>query len=350
MSRNNLTQRGLVGMALVLFLGSGFAAGANYWVQQNDYVAIIDGERVPNLVYQQRLVETQQMLMQAKMPAELSEQMALNQTIERTLLLQEAQRRGLSVKTSEIDSEWDRTLTQSYGGSQERMNMDLRRAHYTPADFRQELGSRLSLRMLQEQLAKQSKLSDQELETYYKQHLEEFRRPERVEAWHILLKAPKPADLKKVKPQADALLAELKAGADFAALAKKHSQDGTNAPNGGKLEPFAKGEMVAPFEAATWKLKPGEIAPEPVQTTYGWHLIKRGQTLPAGLKTLAEARADFEPYLLAQHKEKVLQKWLEQQRKRVKIVVNPAFAKPVAPVSPAASASSTASPAASSSP
>ncbi len=344
MSRNNLTQRGLVGMALVLFLGSGFAASASYWVQQNDYVAIVNGERVPSLVYEQRLVETQQMLRQAQMPAELSEQMALNQTIERTLLLQEARRRGINPSSQDIDAEWASTLIQSYGGNQEKMTMDMRRAHYTSSDFRQELGSRFSLRQLQEQLAEKEKLTDKELETYYQQHRQEFQQPERIEASHILLKASKPEDLKKARTRADEILKELKAGSDFASLARKYSQDETTASNGGKLQAFAKGEMVAPFEAAAWNLKPGELAEAPVQTTYGWHLIKRGKTLPAGVKPLAEARKDFEPYLLSQHKDRLLRQWLEKQRKQAKVLIHPKYATKPPAAEKSSSPKQTASP------
>lgn len=75
------------------------------------------------------------------------------------------------------------------------------------------------------------------------------------------------------KDEADDVLAKLKAGGDFAALAKEKSKDPGSGANGGDLGYFAKGQMVKPFEEATFALKPGEIS-EPVQSQFGWHIIK----------------------------------------------------------------------------
>jgi parvulin-like peptidyl-prolyl isomerase len=332
MSRNNLTQRGLVGMALVLFLGSGFAAATSYWVQKSDYVAIVAGERLNNLAYQHRLLEVRQMLRTASLPDQVIEEMAFNQLIERTLMTQEARRQNLTVSDEALETEWQRVLTNSYSSDTERMNQDLRRSHYSPADFRQELRERLLMQQLQEKFGAQAHVSEAELKSYYQQHQKEFSQPERIEAWHILLKADdtKPAQLKSARGKAEQVLNQLKAGGSFEALAKKYSEDGTSSAKGGKLEAFGKGDMMPSFEAAAWKLKAGEVYPAPVQTTYGWHLIKRGQTLPAGFKSFSAAKADFEPQVLAQQQQKALQQWLDKQRQRVSIIRHPKFIeKPV---------------------
>lgn len=76
-----------------------------------------------------------------------------------------------------------------------------------------------------------------------------------------------------VKTQAQAVLDQIKAGADFATMAQKYGQDGTK-DNGGDLGFFARGEMVAAFEDAAFALKPGEFTQELVKTDYGYHIIK----------------------------------------------------------------------------
>jgi len=76
-----------------------------------------------------------------------------------------------------------------------------------------------------------------------------------------------------VRAQAQKVLEEIKAGADFAGAAKKYGQDGT-AANGGDLGWFAKGDMVPEFENAAFALKKGEITKELVETEYGYHIIK----------------------------------------------------------------------------
>jgi hypothetical protein len=76
-----------------------------------------------------------------------------------------------------------------------------------------------------------------------------------------------------IKKQAEDVLLKIKNGDDFAELAKQYGQDGT-APQGGDLGWFGKGDMVPEFEAAAWGLTKGQVAPELVETTFGYHIIK----------------------------------------------------------------------------
>lgn len=88
--------------------------------------------------------------------------------------------------------------------------------------------------------------------------------PEEVHAQHILVDS---------KEKAEKIIADLKGGADFAELAKKNSTD-PGAANGGDLGWFKKGDMVPAFADAAFSMKPGDVDPQPVQTQFGWHVIK----------------------------------------------------------------------------
>ena len=88
--------------------------------------------------------------------------------------------------------------------------------------------------------------------------------PEEVHAQHILVDS---------KEKAEKIIDQLKGGADFAELAKKNSSD-PGAANGGDLGWFKKSDMVPAFADAAFSLKPGEVDPQPVQTQFGWHVIK----------------------------------------------------------------------------
>jgi peptidyl-prolyl cis-trans isomerase D len=94
-----------------------------------------------------------------------------------------------------------------------------------------------------------------------------------VEASHILFMVKDPAQDAAVKQKAEKVLKSVKAGEDFAALAKKHSEDTGSAVQGGYLGPFTRGQNVKEFDQAAFSLKPGEIS-DLVHTEFGYHIIK----------------------------------------------------------------------------
>ncbi len=92
--------------------------------------------------------------------------------------------------------------------------------------------------------------------------------------------------------EAQAVLEELRAGADFAELAKEKST-GPTGPNGGDLGWTHLGRTVPPFEAAMVALEVGEIS-EPVQTQFGWHVLKLNDIRQPGVPALEQIRGEIE--------------------------------------------------------
>ena len=131
----------------------------------------------------------------------------------------------------------------------------------------------------------------------YEQNKDRYRVPERVKARHILLMTQgKPKeDEAKAKAKAEDLLKQLKAGADFAELAKKNSDDPGSKDKGGDLDWVVRGQTVPEFENALFALKPKEISGV-VKTQYGFHIIQALEKEQAHLKTLDEVK----PELLAE--------------------------------------------------
>jgi peptidyl-prolyl cis-trans isomerase C len=111
---------------------------------------------------------------------------------------------------------------------------------------------------------------------------------EEVHARHILVGDE--ATAKKI-------IAELKAGADFSALAKKYSTD-PQAQNGGDLGFFKKGDMVPEFADAAFALKPGEYTQTPVHTQFGWHIIKLEEKRTAPPPTFEQARDEIRQQII----------------------------------------------------
>ena len=123
----------------------------------------------------------------------------------------------------------------------------------------------------------------------------QYSTPEQVRASHILLKTEGKDDA-AVKKQAEDLLAKVKAGANFAELATKHSQDEVSAAKGGDLDFFGKGKMVPEFDTAAFSLAPGQIS-DLVKTQYGYHIIKVTEKKAATTKPLEEVKAQIEDQL-----------------------------------------------------
>ncbi|KGF12707.1 foldase [Peptostreptococcus sp. MV1] len=121
---------------------------------------------------------------------------------------------------------------------------------------------------------------------------------DKVDASHILIKTvddsnkPLPEAKKaEAKKKAEDLYKQLKAGADFAELAKKNSQDPGSAANGGALGEFGKGQMVPEFEKAAFALKEGEIS-QVVESQFGYHIIKLNKKVKADYaKSKAEIKS-----------------------------------------------------------
>ncbi|MCY3550696.1 MAG: peptidyl-prolyl cis-trans isomerase [Candidatus Poribacteria bacterium] len=157
-------------------------------------------------------------------------------------------------------------------------------------------------------------VSDEEVRAYYEENQAEFTTLEAVKARHILKKFPdNPTDLQKTetKHAAEELLktinAELAAGADFAELAKTHSEGPSSVQGGAlrgrnpKLPPgdyFTRGEMVQPFEEAAFDtLEPGEVSGL-VETDFGYHIIKLEEKKAPEVQPFAQVQYDIQQRLV----------------------------------------------------
>jgi peptidyl-prolyl cis-trans isomerase D len=130
------------------------------------------------------------------------------------------------------------------------------------------------------------KVAREDVERVYAERLGTYTTPEQVRASHILL-TTEGKDDSAVRAQAELVLKEARSGADFAALAKKYSQDESNAQTGGDLDYFTRGRMVPAFETAAFALKPGEIS-DLVKTEFGYHIIKLVDRKPAVVRQLSD--------------------------------------------------------------
>lgn len=139
------------------------------------------------------------------------------------------------------------------------------------------------------------KVSDADVAAEYNANPESFKKPEQVHARHILYKldtspsAPAGAEA-AARAKAEAAAKKLRAGADFAALAKAESDDAGSKANGGDLGTFGRGAMVREFEEAAFNAKPNEIV-GPVKSSFGFHVIQVLEKLEARPQPLFEVQS-----------------------------------------------------------
>jgi peptidyl-prolyl cis-trans isomerase D len=157
-------------------------------------------------------------------------------------------------------------------------------------------------------------VSDAEAQQYYSTHQDQYRTPEEVKTRHILVAAPRPGPDGKVdqkavdaaRTKAQDLLKQIRAGADFAELAKKNSDDPGSGKNGGEIGWMPKGQLVPEYEKVAYSQNNGQIS-DPVQSSFGFHIIQTEDKHTAGVKPFADVKAELETSLKAQRASALLE-------------------------------------------
>jgi peptidyl-prolyl cis-trans isomerase D len=155
-----------------------------------------------------------------------------------------------------------------------------------------------------------------DVQRYYNDNIQTYQTPEQIRASHILLKTDgkNEADVKK---RAEALLAQVKGGADFAALAKKESEDDGSKAAGGDLGFFGRGRMVPEFETAAFAMQPGQTS-ELVRSQFGFHIIRMVEKKAGTTRTLDEVRPQIQELLSQQQADTQITERARQLESRIK--------------------------------
>ena len=310
--------RSLVTCLLILIFLAGFTTACTGQV-----VGEVNGEKITKADLDKRLEPLKEMY-KAQFGMDFSKKEAqetlkkleagvLDQMIGEKLVLQEAAKRKIKVEETELDQQID-NLAKARFPSREEFDEFMKSQNFSLADLKQELRSQLTAERLAEQVIGSTKIevNDQEAEQYFQTHPDQYNIPELVKASHILVKDEK---------QAEEILRELKAGEDFAKLARKYSQDPGSQEKGGDLGYFTRGQMVPPFEKAAFSLQIGEIS-SIIQTDYGYHIIKVEDHKKQQKFQFQQVREEVKKELAENKKKDTWMKFLENLRSKSKIKIN----------------------------
>lgn len=233
----------------------------------------------------------------------------LDQLIERALILQEARRTGRLAPEGEVEERL-RQIASSFPSAEE-FERTLHQQGVSRAELRERVRFELTVRRLLDQM-QVPEVSEQEARAYFNAHRAAFDEPERVRVRHILL---------GTEAEARVALARLRAGESFEKLARELSLDPGSRSRGGDLGLVAPGQTVPEFERVAFSLKPGELS-EPVQTSFGYHVVQVTQRLPARKATWQAARQQVVELLRENKRREAFAAWLKDLRQRAKIAVH----------------------------
>jgi peptidyl-prolyl cis-trans isomerase C len=246
---------------------------------------------------------------------------ALDQLVVYTLLSQESKTRGIKVEDGEIEAKMGQLKSQF--PTQEAFDKALKDRGMTLDSLRKDARVDLSVtKLMDTEVAALPGPSDLDARNFYDKNPDKFKEDESVRASHILIRVDEKADAaskKKARAEIDAILKQAKAGADFAALAKEHSQDGS-AAQGGDLNYFPKGQMAQPFNDVAFSLKKGEMSGV-VTTQFGYHIIKVIDHKPGRVVPFEEAAQQIKQVLSEQKKQQRVEAFIDGLKKKSKIEV-----------------------------
>jgi parvulin-like peptidyl-prolyl isomerase len=171
-------------------------------------------------------------------------------------------------------------------------------------------------------LSAKTQVTDAELQELY---LKTYPRKTVYEVSHILLSVDKGATDEEeaaVKEKATDILAEIKNGTPFEAMASKYSEDSSSADKGGLLGTFNEGQLLPELEQLVSTLEPGESG-GPVRTAAGFHILKLISRQFSEPPPLAEVRSSLERHLMFQKEESVRDKWIKELKETTYIEVFP---------------------------
>lgn len=290
----------------------------------NDIMARVEGVPIMRLEVDRAVkVMLAQNQVQEPLSAEdmkQAEDVALEQLISAELLYQQASK--LDVKDLEKQVAEKVAQNKAKFNSEAEFEKALGQVNMTPKDMTDFTRKDIVIsNFIEKRFAAKATVTEAEARKFYDENLDKyFKKPESARASHILISADEkasPEARQKAKEKAEAILKRVKAGEDFAALAKTESSCPSNT-QGGDLGTFGAGQMVPPFEKAAFALKPGEVS-NVVETQFGYHIIKLTEKQEASTESFDSVKGKITDFLKRDKVQKEIGRYVDDMRKSAKI-------------------------------
>lgn len=239
----------------------------------------------------------------------------LRDLIDQQLLLSKGKELGISGETETV-KRLDDIRKQNHLDSMEDLQKAAEAQGVSFEDFKQHIKDGIiTSTVIRDEVGRHLNLSQSDVQKYYEAHKADFDSPEQVRLSEILVPTANPDDAAQVaeaQKKADDLAAKLKAGADFAELAKT-SSGGPTAAQGGELGEFKRGQLAKVLEDQTFDLKPGEYT-QPIRTKQGFVILKVTQHTQGGVQPLKDVEPQVEDAIYSQKMAPALRQYLTRLR------------------------------------
>jgi len=243
----------------------------------------------------------------------------LDKLIDSELLHQSAVKSSVAVPEADVDAELKRM--QQHVGTPDDFAKLLGENQVTEAEFNEQLRRSLRVRrFVDREVVGAVAVTDEEAKRYYDQNPNEMKLPERVRVSQIMVRAPAASSQARAegRERIEEILKALRAGADFAELARKHS-DGPEAKRGGDSGFLLRGGGAPPaIEEIAFRLKPGETS-DVLETRLGYHIIRVGEHRPEGPIPFEDAKKTIVAKLTAQEREEKIHVYVAALREKARI-------------------------------
>lgn len=281
-----------------------------------DAVAVVDGQQIAKTDYNALIAQAKKSYKNQKrdFPKAGSQEFqtlknqAVQFLVQREQFEQEAENLDVNVTDKQVDARLTQIQKQYFGGDKKKYEKQLKEQGLSDRQVRNDIRAQIISEKIFAQVTDDVKVTDKQIEDYYNKNKAQYSQPESRDVRHILV---------KTKAKANDIEAQLKAGANFAALAKKYSEDTGSKANGGKLT-ISKGQTVAPFDKAAFELKKNAIS-KPVKTEFGYHIIQPlSETKAAKVTPLKEVKESIRQQLAQTKKNEAMTKWVDDLKKDYK--------------------------------
>jgi peptidyl-prolyl cis-trans isomerase C len=245
----------------------------------------------------------------------------LDELIGFRLLKQESVARAVVVPASAVEARIDEIRSQV---PSEAMFIQTIESRGTTLDsLREQAREGMEIDAMLQAVLTATAVTPDQVTAFYNENPAEFQQGERVRASHILIGFPEGAspDIKQqALAKAAELLDEVKAGGDFAALARQHSSDQGSAAAGGDLGYFERGQMVGPFEQAAFALLPAQTS-ELVESPFGYHIIRVVDRQASRTIPIADVRPQIQQLLEGRDRAQQTEAFVETLKAKGKVEI-----------------------------